>query len=347
MKAAKKQPQPATDPSIKRLLTTLRKKLDELRQHSSELKQFEFQVMPAFSDWLENTYQETKQTIRCLDQEIEQLHIALETFTKDFRSGQLSEAKINAALKLIEEQRGQYTEIEIEIDIDPEEELFTEQKQQQSAGSKQGIDPTILEEYFVELLTEVRGIDIDTMDDDTYWQAFEDFKQSIDKLAPGDQTGLQEALAKVGSDSSFANISAVKKAYRKVARKIHPDRNLDYNEIAEELWIRLNIAKRTFDLDMVNRIELEWRVWQKDTFNKRETTQLKKLSKQITEELQWVKQQIKGHQSHPMWGKAPGAEPPKSFRQQIETNYQNQLEDLQEKQQSILNQIEEFRQQLP
>ncbi len=122
-----------------------------------------------------------------------------------------------------------------------------------------GGDDEYIEMMFREFMYGIRGIDIDLMDADEYDRARREFIDSFRHARDGNLGDFEKAIRLAGADTSEVNKKAVKSAFRRLAKRLHPDHNpeLADDEKAKCLWQEATVANQSLDLSGLDRIELQ------------------------------------------------------------------------------------------
>lgn len=122
-----------------------------------------------------------------------------------------------------------------------------------------GGDDEYVEMMFREFMYGIRGIDIDLMDADEYDRARREFIDSFRHARDGNLGDFEKAIRLAGADTSEVNKKAVKSAFRRLAKRLHPDHHpeLANDEKAKRLWQEATVANQSLDLPGLDRIELQ------------------------------------------------------------------------------------------
>jgi len=122
-----------------------------------------------------------------------------------------------------------------------------------------GGDDEYIEMMFREFMYGIRGIDNDLMDADEYDRARREFIDSFRHARDGNLGDFEKAIRLAGADTSEVNKKAVKSAFRRLAKRLHPDHHpeLADDEKAKRLWQEATVANQSLDLPGLDRIELQ------------------------------------------------------------------------------------------
>lgn len=128
-----------------------------------------------------------------------------------------------------------------------------------SDEGEQILSDELIDMMFREFMDVLRGIDIDLMDGDEYRRARREFVDSFRHARDGDMKQFEKSIRLAGADDSADNKRAVKSAFRRLAKRLHPDHNpdLEDDENAKRLWREAGVASQSLDLPGLERIELQ------------------------------------------------------------------------------------------
>ncbi len=297
---------------LQRLAALLRKRLVEYRKERKLLLEFESEVLPAFDTWLNQNFSKERKEETLLHDEIVALQEEIDRLS--FGPGRKAAAEFKAvkdALAEINSRGRKSAEDENKDDDTP----LTEPPM------------SLLKALFEAYMLEVRGVDPAEMDEKEMEAAFEQFRETFRHAADGNHAAIERTLLGVGADRSPEHIKEVNSAYRRIAKRIHPDKTANYDEVASELWEALRKGKIALDLKVIKRVEIEWRVHQGEAFVKDDEPGLKTLQAQLREDLAGLKDLRQELETHPMWGREEKT-PSKELEQFIRTDILAGLESL-------------------
>ncbi|MDF1810568.1 MAG: DnaJ domain-containing protein [Verrucomicrobiales bacterium] len=330
-KKAKKKP--SASQRIRRLVNAVHNKMKTVREKEIALKKFEEETEPAFRCWVNENYAEDKEKLKRLEQEIDDLDFIVREATHSYRYGSFP-----TGAKAVEAAEQDLEVQQVDEDLDDEDDF---------CGSKNPFDEIddaeipefIFEGLFASFMKDVRGVDLDDLSPDEYQKARQQFTETMHHAQSGDRSAFEKALTLTGADESEDNVSAVKKVYRRLARKLHPDRNPDFGDEAQEIWNELKYAKQALDLDFMLRLETRWRVIKKETFSEEEEPALKEIQRDLSADLREINRTVKEYQTHPMWG-VEGTEPPEEFKRELSEDFATAICDLEEQRDDLKAEIE-------
>lgn len=297
---------------LKRLVSAVRRRLSDYRAQNEVLRRFEEEAIPAFEAWVDRTFAEERAEILRLCEEIDDLEETIHRLTLDPRPVGCAAEDVDAVLASVKRERES-----LEDGGEP------------GAGSPfhAGLPEEIedlLEESFRDFLTEMRGIDPGRMEEEAYEQAFAEFQETFRHAALGNRAAFERSLLGIGADRSDNNRKAVNAAYRRVAKRLHPDKHSKHDEETKEFWETLRNAREALDLESIERVETEWRLLREESFTKGDEAKLKRLQSQLRQDFQFLRDRRRDLETHPLWG-LETTEPPKRIERQVRTELSLEL----------------------
>jgi hypothetical protein len=292
------------------LATELRGKIAANRSKRQDTKRFHGEVLPKFNAWIKENMPEERARVNVLLKELDTLSEALERMRMEWnRSVGKKRTRAQVAddvlAKVRAERELEYMERKEDNDGEDSPENDAEDEGADSFFPDGipdfGADDFMLDFMFGEFMRDMRGIDPAEMSKEDYEKARAQFFESVDYAKSGDTAAFEKSMLTVGADDSPKNIEAVKKAFRRVARKLHPDSNKDFSEEAKELWEELGVAKKALDLTSIERLELHWRIVQGEELSPSETPALKDLSEALEDEAEDIQYEQSRFHDHPIW----------------------------------------------
>jgi len=306
-----KKKKPSAKEKITALAARLKKKLASNREKKHEIARFHGEVLPKFNAWVDENLKDEKAQVKQLMAELQTLAVALDRMKSEWRAGrgrtraQLADAilaDVKAELDEMEEKEEDFAEGEDRREEDagdapddgfPDDDF--------SDGMPDlGEDDFMLNFLFEEFLRE-RGINPWTMAKEDYDKVREKFMESVEHAKSGNRAAFEKGMSRLGADESAENMEAVKKAFRRLARKLHPDSNKDYGDEAKELWEELLVAKKSLDLATIERLDLHWRIVQEDEISPADEISMKKLSEYVDDDARELKFTETELRDHPIW----------------------------------------------
>jgi hypothetical protein len=318
---------------LKGLVGRLRKRFREIRAERARLRQFENEVVPFFETWLNSRFKKERKEVLRLEEEIDELEATI----ADFRRGLLGEDE-ESAREAVEEILARAKSGK---PLNPKG----------AEGEGEEADEAPLEEppeefvrtLFDEFLWQARGVSSFELDEEEAERAYEEFRKSFEHVREGNRAAFERSLLSIGADRSKENLDAVNKAYRRLAKRLHPDKNPDHGEEAKELWERLRNAKEALDLASIESVEMEWRLLCNEEFAAEDEPRLRSFQEKLRAESGQLGDIRRDLMDHPMWGLEPRT-PPKAVEQRIRAEILEELEELRDCREELIEELEALRQ---
>lgn len=310
--------------ALRRLVASLRKRLGEFRKERAQLCRFEDETLPAFQAWLDQRFGKEREEVFRLREEIDDLQEALDRLDFGPRPRCPAGADVvEAVLAEVRAQSGHGAD-------DEEEDLLDEPPVE------------LMEALFETYMEGARGVDLLSLDEKEVERAFEEFRETFRHAAEGNQAAFERSLLGIGADRSPGHVKAVNAAYRRVAKRLHPDKHADHDEETTELWETLRQAKAALDLAAIERVETEWRLLRGEAFVEGDEAGLKTLQGQLRLDFAELKALRRELETHPMWGRKE-EKPPKDLERSIRSEILEELRDLRDWKQILELRLEGFR----
>lgn len=333
-RAKRRAPQPAA--RFKGIVTRLRKRFHEIREERAKLRRFESEVVPFFETWLDTRFKKERDEVFRLAREIDELKSALASSV--FGVAPEGFDSVEAAIGYVLEHTAAGADVPECPDV-PED---PEGPEDGAGHFADGFPEEELEALFEEFLWEARGIPAEDLDEEDYQRAFAEFRESIEHARDGNRSAFESTLLSVGADRSKENLDAVNKAYRRLAKRLHPDKNPDHGEDVKELWEDLRKAKEALDLERIEAVEMEWRLISGDSFGSDEEARLKSFQARLRQESQRLRERREDLEDHPMWG-LEARKPPKAVERQVRREIREELEYLRMTKEDLVDEPEFIR----
>ncbi len=326
---AKKESSPANarkkaDP-LQRLIVSLRKRLEDYRKKRDFLRRFEEEAVPAFETWLDQCFGEERREVARLEIELEELKETL------FRLQMGNHPAAGDSADIVETV---LAEIRDESDRDEDDAASGE------------LPEDVMNDVFRSYMKAARGVDVREMNEKEVESAFEHFREVFRHAAEGNHAAVELSLLAVAADRSPEHVKAVNTAYRRIAKRLHPDKNVDHDDVAAELWETLREAKIALDLTVIERVEAEWRLLRGEAFAKEDEAILKRLQAQLRADFSELKSLRQELEAHPMWNRK-GKLPPKNLERMIRTEILGELNHLKNWKQHLEDCLRAFRPKRP
>jgi hypothetical protein len=252
---------------------------EERQRHLHALHtHFQQTDLPAFEAWMEQEFGELRAVARELHDEADKLQRILLNAEMAWWGGHAPSMKAAVAAEWKASQSKDYAADE---DADEEEELET---------------------LFESFLEEVRGIEIDDMNEADYAKARADFVEGMDRAAAGDKAGFEKMLARAGADQGTDNVRAVKAIYRRLAKKLHPDQSGSWDETEKRLWDDASSAYEALNLKELKRIELQLALHRGEKIPESRREELHRWMNQLIRAISNLEKDLREMRRHPGWG---------------------------------------------
>ncbi len=254
--------------------------------------------LPAFEMWLDTEFGEERTTATALRDranELERILFDAEAAWMAGEAGSLQEAV--AAEWAAAQARAN----------NPDDDSF---------ASTGGMPPDEFDMLFESYLSDVRGIDIDEMDDAKYEKARADFAEAMGRAAAGDKAGFEKLMLRTAADESADNVRAVKTIYRRLAKKLHPDQSGSWDETEKRLWDEAAAAYEGLNLEDLKRIELMLCLHRGEEIPATRKGELRTWMQRLLKAISGLEKDLREMRQHPAWGFAKRRRT-KAFREKI------------------------------
>lgn len=347
---------PTAADRVRRLAARLRNKLETIREEKKRIREFEEETEPAFRKWLSKKHGDLQDQYEKLKSETERLEEVLDRAHESwmFREHRTKARTVDVVIRQMEDEEDEMRAFSETAGAGDEKDAEGEEANGEGGGGSGedpfpfpdpfdgGIPDFLLDGLLAEYLETMRGIDVSTLSPEEYEKARRDFQSTFEHAANGDRKEFDKAMLRVGADESEENRSAVKKAFRKLARQVHPDRNDDFNEEAKEIWEELQLRKEALDLGALRSLETEWRLIRGDAFTARDEARLKRLKDKFEGEHFDIEETLQDYRTHPMWGRK-GKTPPAEIQRQVKRDMEDDIALLKEIKAGLEYEIAKFR----
>jgi hypothetical protein len=270
------------------------------RQLEALHNQFQSGDLPAFETWLDTEFGKERAEAFAVEKKIDELERILLDSEDAWRSGK--------ARSLKEAVAAQWEAAQARAD--------TEDADKAAYKATAGLPPEEFEELFRSFLRQMRGIDLDAMDEASCQKARADFAEGMNRAAAGDRLGYEKLMMRTAADESANNVSQVKAIYRRLAKRLHPDQNGGWDEHEKRLWEEASFAYEALNLEDLQRIELLLCLHRREEIPATRRGELQKWMKRITEAIAALERELRELRQHPAWGFAKRRRT-KAFREKI------------------------------
>lgn len=307
----RKKKKPTAKQRIAMLAAELRGKIAANRRKRHDIARFRGEVLPKFGIWTDENMGEEKARMKELMEELETLAEALDRMRMEWNRGVgKKRTRAQVADSVLEKVKLERERERMERDGEDPSEAGDEAEDGGGDDADDGFpggmpdlgaNDFMLDFMFGEFMQDMRGINVADMSEEDYEKARAQFFESVDHAKSGDTSAFEKAMHKVGADESPENVEAVKKAFRRLARKLHPDGNKDYGDEAKELWEELGAAKKALDLKTIERLELHWRIVREEELSPSEGAALKDFSGFLEADAEDLDYDESRLMDHPIW----------------------------------------------
>jgi len=323
------------------LVRSLRSRLDKAKDLRSRITRFEEETLPRVEGWIRERFRKEHEAIARLEEEV----------------AELEREQIESLRSVLPEE---FDEFDAAMDAlfgggregaASAEEAPTSSRSEDGANDAGGADsgppPSfVVDMMFEEYMEATHGERVARMSDEEYEEARQAFDEAVRHASEGNRAAFDKTMLGVGADRSDENRTAVNKAYRRVARSLHPDRNADFGEGAKELWDELGRARQALDLTWIERIEMKWRFLRGDRFLVKDEKRLRRFRDELDEEIAELSARAEECADHPMWGRE-GAEPGPEDEEEIAEELRSRQRELRERRESLRREVAGLRGERP
>ena len=360
--------QPNTAERVARLTEKLRVSLATIRERRRGLHEFQNEVEPPFRQWLGKTHGDLQKRLESLNNETDRLAelLQLAEVSWHFREHRTKAKTLDAVEQQLRDDEvaqremargeGEHSDSDSDSDCGGDRDVggsgggSGERLSDRGPTAGQGAAPFLdeipdflIDSLLGDFLHDVRGIDIARLSAKEIEKARREFLGSFDHVANGDHDAFERSILRIGADDSEKNRSAVKKAFRRLARQVHPDHNPDFGDEAKAIWEELQLRRDALDLDALEMLEMKWRLIRGDAFSGRDEKLLKILRERLSDEELDLDAELDQCSEHPMWGEKPTHTPPAAVRKRVRRDLKSSIATLQEEKARLERDIAIFR----
>jgi hypothetical protein len=261
----------------------------ECREHEliAQLEIFEDRDRPEFDEWLGSEFAAERDELKMIEREREILELAhLAADGGIFFAAPKNPGK--AFVKAEQELR---------------EEFAAEDAEAEALDNPAGYDPSdeLIDEMLDSFLEEVRGLDPNMLDTESYARMREDFVASFEHVKAGNRTAFEKAILRLGVDQSEGNVSEAKSVFRRIVRELHPDRKEEFGEVEKKLWNEAMLLNEARDAEGLKLIEIRIKVHRHQAISPSETPLVRRYQKQLQDRIFLREQALLDAQEHPAW----------------------------------------------
>ncbi len=270
---------------LRHLADDARRLRDRRRKLRVEIDRFQDQDLPKFDRWLdEHLGKERKE----LDDLQDHFDAANNLYHEAWLAVDLGEyptfAKAHAALKVEEDTRHPEDGDDLPEDGLPQP------------------PPEMIDFMFSVFMSDVRGVEVDEMDDDAYEKARDEFASSFEHAASGNHAAFEKALLRTGVDDSDANRGVVKSLYRQLAKRLHPDHNGDLEGEEKEIWESAMASYQALDPVGLRQCEVELCLIRGEDVPPPMGEALRVFRDELSWQIGQLEEELVELRDHPAWG---------------------------------------------
>ena len=254
-------------------------------EQAPELERFTERDLPEFTQWLETNHSEKRKNLTKILNETEILDASFEEAEFAFQTGRFR------------------TEAEAVVAIEKElRREFKNLHEKEEGGSSPRRPPEdLIEAMFESFLSEVKGIDPDELDKETYERYRADFAATFDHVEEGNHAAFEKAILRLAMADTADDQSAAKVVFRRLVRRLHPDHHPDFGEFEKALWNEAMICYELSDAEGLETIELRLQIHLREEFSPAQTPALRRYRDHLEKRLEDTLESLVDARIHPAW----------------------------------------------
>lgn len=274
-----------TTDKVQSLLAEINSLQAQVDGQTTDLERFTERDLPEFTQWLETNHSEKRKTLEEILHETEILSASFEEAEFAYSMGDFR-THAEAVVAFEEGIR----------------EEFTRQKEEAEAAAVSGKPPEgVIDELFESFLMEVKGLDPDALDGETYDRYRADFAATFDHVEEGNRAAFEKAILRLAASDNDEDHAAAKVVFRRLVRRLHPDHHLDFGEFEKSLWNEAMKCYEIFDTEGLETIELRLQIHLREPFSPAQTPALRRYRDYLKERFEDILDSLEDARIHPGW----------------------------------------------
>jgi hypothetical protein len=255
---------------------------------AAEMERFNDRDLPEFNQFLKTNHSEQQKELTALLNEIEIHETTLEEAELACMSGEFRSAE-EAIIEIEKEVREDFNHpMQGDEDFD--------------GPAPSGKPPEeVIHFLFESFLEEVKGINPDKLDQETYDRYREDFEATFAHVADGNHAAFEKAMLRLATDDSDSSQSAAKIVFRRLARRLHPDHSSEFGEVEKALWNEAMNCYKVFDTGGLETVEMKLQIHLEETITPAQTPALRRYRDELQWQVESLRDELEWATSHPAW----------------------------------------------
>ncbi len=326
---------------ITRLVSACKRIGKQIAKAQAQLRDFEQKDVPAWHQWAEETFAKERREIAELEEEHDRIVMRLRAVETLMVMGSFRSRRDAYQEVLRQEKDGRdLPDDEAESTLAGRDREADGMGEEADFGFGEGVsiedledDPfaDVMVESMLEMfLRQARGIDPESLSEEEFQQAKEQFIDTMKHAESGDRTAYEKAMLQVGMDNSAENRKSVKAIYRRLAKRLHPDQNGEGGELEKAFWEEVQLAYQAKDAAALEAIELRYRLESGEPMGEPEKPALSQLERNLATKRRGLQADLRMLKRKPAWnfsGLAP--EELQQLQEQISMELDEQKADYQ------------------
>lgn len=281
----KKRIRSKTTDKLQALLSEITSLQARVVEQSIDLERFREGDLPQFTQWLETNHSEERKMLEELLKETEILSVAIDEAEFAYSMGEFR-TQAEAIVAVEKEIRKEFTRLD----------------EVAEAAEASGKPPEeVVDMLFESFLSEVKGIDPDELDGETYDRYRADFAATFDHVEEGNRAAFEKAILRLAVSDNDEDHAAAKVVFRRLVRRLHPDHHHDFGDFEKSLWNEAMKCYEIFDTTGLETIELRLQIHLRETFSPAQTPALRRYRDHLEEKLEDIRDSLEVARTHPGW----------------------------------------------